>query len=219
MKEMSKEEMVPEIGDPTGSSRVSVAGSCLLASGVVFLLFTTVAEGLYPNYSVASDTLSTLGFIGAKTFFLWNSQLFVTGLLLLLGMYILFYKSQFRLGIRRPSLVGILFLLPGVGAILPSLVPGNITNSLGIFHDVGAFIVFILGGISTVYSYKLTNASLRYFSLVLGVVSLVMIPVYIASPHHVAGSISGTLERLIAYPYFLWVISFGSYLIGVDTGR
>lgn len=57
-------------------SRIVLAGSLLVAGGLVFLLFNTVAEGLYPNYSVASDSLSALGYIGANTSLLWNVQLF-----------------------------------------------------------------------------------------------------------------------------------------------
>ena len=71
---------------------------------------------------------------------------------------------------------------------------------------------FIFAGISALYAYKFTGVPFRYLSLVLGAVTLVMIPAYIISPHNVSGSISGMLERLIVYPYFLWLVGFGSYL-------
>lgn len=196
-------------------SRIVLAGSLLVAGGLVFLLFNTVAEGLYPNYSVASDSLSALGYIGANTSLLWNVQLFVTGLLLFFGMYILFYKSQFRYGARRSKLTGILFLVLPVGAIIVSLFQGN--SVLGVLHGIASFAAFIFSGVSAIYAYRFTGVPFRYFSLVLGIVTLVMIPVFIISPHNVPGSISGMLERLIVYPIFLWVITFGSYLMAFKT--
>jgi hypothetical membrane protein len=199
-------------------SRIVLAGSLLVAGGLVFFLFNTVAEGLYRNYSVASDSLSALGYIGTNTSLLWNGQLFVTGLLLFFGMYILFYKSHFRQGvgrIGRTYLVGILFLILPVGAIIVSLFQGN--SALGVLHGIASFMSFIFAGISALYAYRLTGVPFRYFSLVLGIVTLVMIPAYILSPHNVPGSISGMLERLIVYPIFLWVITFGSYLMAFKT--
>jgi hypothetical membrane protein len=190
---------------------VRIAGSCLLAGGVVFLLLNTVAEGLYSNYSVASNSLSKLGYIGASTYLLWNGQLLLAGVLLFSGMYVLFYRSQFRQGMGRASLTGILFLVLPVGAIIASLFQGN--SALSVLHDIASFMAFIFAGVSALYAYRLTGVPFRYFSLVFGAVTLVMIPVYVLSPHNVPGSISGMLERLIVYPYFLWAISFGSYLV------
>jgi hypothetical membrane protein len=46
-------------------------------------VFNTIAEGLYPNYSVATNALSDLGAIGANTFWIWNAQVFVFGAVLL----------------------------------------------------------------------------------------------------------------------------------------
>ena len=195
---------------------VRIAGSLLLAGGVVFLLLNTVAEGLYPDYSVASNSLSELGYIGANTSLFWNSQLLLAGALLFSGMYVLFYRSQFRQGVGRANLTGILFLVLPVGAIIASLFQGN--SALSVLHDIGSFMAFIFGGISAIYAYRLTGAPFRHFSLVLGIITLVMIPVYIASPHNVPGSISGMLERLIVYPYFFWAISFGGYLISSQGG-
>jgi hypothetical membrane protein len=196
---------------------VQVAGSCLLAGGLVFFLFNTIAEGLYSNYSVASNSLSELGYIGASTSLLWNGQVFVTGVLVLSGMYLLFYRRHLRLQVGGSNLVAILYMLPGAGAVIASLFQGN--SALGVLHDIGSFMAFVFAGISALYAYKFTGLPFRYISLVLGIVTLVMIPVYVVSPHHVPGSISGMLERLIVYPYFLWLISFGSYLVGVSTQR
>jgi hypothetical membrane protein len=195
-----------------GSSRaVRIAGSCLLASGLLFLLLNTIAEGLYTNYSVATNALSDLGATTASTSLLWNGQLFISGVLLLLGMYLLFSRSDWGSSIvKRRSLVGALYILPGIGVILVSLFP---ENTILVIHGIGAIIVFILGAIGCLYAYRLVQSPYRYFSVALGIVSLVSIPLSFASNP----SVSGLMERLIVYPYNLWLVGFGSYLVSFQA--
>jgi hypothetical membrane protein len=181
----------------------------LLAAGLCFFLFNTIAEGLYPDYSVASNALSDLGAIGATTEYLWNGQIFVTGLLGLLGMYLLFFKSSWGTGVvRRRNLVGVLYLLPGIGTIVVSLFP---ENSVPVVHAIGALVSFVTGGLSAVYAYRLTEAPFRYFSAVLGLICLVSLPVFLTSN----SADFGLTERLVVYPFVLWFVGFGSYLMAL----
>ncbi len=191
---------------------VRIAGSCTLAGGLVFMLFNTIAEGLYPNYNVGTDALSALGYLGSNTALLWSGYVLAAGLLALSGMYLLFYRSQFRLGLGRAKWVGLLFMLPGAGTILVSLFPAN--SGLGSLHLIGALIAFIFGGLSAVYAFKLTSAPFRYFSVVLGAAILVALVV-----SFVPTGVYGLLERLVVYPYILWAVAFGSYLLAVPGGR
>ena len=182
-----------------------IAGSCILAAGISFFVFNTLAEGAYPNYSVATDFLSDLGAIGSSTFLLWNSQVFVFGVLVLSGMYLLFYRRHLRLRAGRANLAGISYMLPGVGAILVSLFPGN--STLNFLHGVGGLLVFFFGGISAVHSYRMIKGPVRYLAATLGLVPLVML--FLITP----GSYlpSGLGERLTVYPYVLWLVCFGSH--------
>ncbi len=191
---------------------VRIAGSCLLAGGLVFMLFNTIAEGLNPNYNVGTNALSALGYLGSNTALLWSGYVLVAGLLVLSSMYLLFYRSPFRLGLARAKWVGVLFMLPGAGTILVSLFPAN--SGLGLLHLIGALIAFIFGGVSAVYAFKLTSAPFRYFSVLLGATALVALVV-----SFVPTDVYGLLERLAVYPYILWGVSFGSYLLAVPTGR
>jgi hypothetical membrane protein len=61
-----------------------LAGALLASSGIVFMLLNTAAESIYPDYSVRTDALSTLGGIGQPTTVLWDGQLFVSGVLAIL---------------------------------------------------------------------------------------------------------------------------------------
>ncbi len=209
---MSSEES--SFSTNTDMRLVRIAGSCFLAGGLIFMLFNTIAEGIYPNYSVGTNQLSDLGALGANTAILWDGQVLVAGLLLLSGMYLLFYRGQFHMGLARANRVGVLFVLPGAGAILLSLAQEN--SALWLLHLIGALIAFFFGGVSAVYAFKLTSAPFRYFSVVLGATTIVALPLYLFV-HPV--SVSGLLERLVAYPYVLWVVSFGSYLLVVPAER
>ncbi|MDG7014118.1 MAG: DUF998 domain-containing protein [Nitrososphaerota archaeon] len=210
-------EPSPPAGADGGSSRVRVAGSMLISGGLVFFLLNTVAEGIYPNYDVGTYYLSDLGAIGANTCLLWNGTLFVSGALLLVAGYSLFYtENQFRATAvgGRASLVGVLYLLPGIGSIIVSLFPGNSSLGAAGMHSIGAFTTFAFGGVSAVYAVRLTKAPFRCFSVVLGVITLVSIPVFVYS----GASIAGLTERLIVYPFVLWALCFGAYLSGVHLG-
>ncbi|MCL6003552.1 MAG: DUF998 domain-containing protein [Thermoplasmatales archaeon] len=194
---------------------VKVAGSLLLTAGILFFLLNTVAEGLYPNYSVASNYLSDLGALGANTSLLWNGMLFIVGLLFAISMYLLFFRdTPFRKraghGRTTQNLTGVLYILPGIGSIIVSLFQENSVLGAAGLHDLGALIAFLFGGIAAIYTAKFTKFPFRYFSVLLGLLDLVFIPVYFIS----SASIVGLTERLIVYPFIIWGIAFGSYLIG-----
>ncbi len=189
---------------------IKLSAAMLFASGITFFIFNTIAEGSYPNYSVRTNALSDLGALGSPTALLWDGQLFVSGLFGFLGMYFLFFKSSWCLEKIKNrwtrNLTAVLFLLPFVGTMLASLFPENF---VGAIHLFGAIIVFTLGGISAIYSYRLTKAPFRYFSVVLGLTSL--------GSASLLGLYSlfgfGLIERMVVYPYVIWGISFGGYLM------
>lgn len=196
--------------------RVKAAGSLLLLGGLVFFLLNTVAEGIYPNYNVGSNVLSDLGALGTNTFLLWDGMLFLSGVLLLLASYLLFYtENSFRstaVG-KRANLVGVLYLLPGIGAMIVSLFQENSALGAAGVHGLGAMVTFLFGGVSAAYAYRLTKAPFRYFSIVLGLLTLVFILVFVTS----GATLEGLTERLIVYPFVLWAIGFGGYLTALPS--
>lgn len=180
------------------------AGIFLISSGIVFTIFNTIAEAIYPAYSVRTDALSDLGALGRSTTLLWDGQLFVCSALSFAGLYLLVYRSSISEFLEGRA-VRILYLLPPVGSFIVSLFP---ENSILALHTLGTFIVFVFGAISAIYAFKFTKSPFRYFSLLLGVISLVAIPLLADSS--LLGF--GGMERLVVYPYIVWGIAFGSYL-------
>jgi hypothetical membrane protein len=180
------------------------AGALLLSSGIIFTIFNTIAESIYPNYNIGTNALSDLGAIGQPTAILWDGQLFVSGLVTLLGMWILVFKSSFAPKISFPA--KILFLLTGIGTIMVSLFPENTIIAL---HDTGALVSFLAGGLSSIYSYKFTKSPFRFFVLLLGLATLLAIP--LLGSHPIVGF--GGTERLIVYPTIIWGTAIGGYLM------
>jgi hypothetical membrane protein len=150
--------------------------------------------------------LSILGALGTNTRFLWDGQLFTVGVLSFLGVYLFFFKSTY-LQISRRKLTGVFFLLPSVGTIIVSLVPENLNINL---HTLGAFVNFLFGAVTAIYAFRfIKDSPFRYFSLVLGIISLGSIPFLSGSSFLGFGGV----ERLVVYPLGIWGLGFGAYLM------
>lgn len=183
-------------------SDTRLAGILLCLGGIVFFIFNHIAESIYPNYSVSKNYLSDLGATGYPTTLLWDALLFVTGILWLLGMYFFLRRSG------RRKLTFALYLLAPIGQIMVSLFPENTILAI---HTIGALIAFILGGISAVFTYRLTRSPFRYFSLLLGAISFASLELF-ASGSYLGLGVGG-MERMIVYPIIIWLIMFGGYLM------
>ncbi len=186
-------------------SDASLSGSLFSLSGIVFLVFNHIAESIYPNYSGSKNSLSELGAAGQSTTLLWNSQLFVTGILWLLGVYFFLRRSG------RGKLAWVLYLLAPIGVILVSLFPVNVNFGI---HSIGALMHFVFGGISALFTFKLTRSPFKYFSLVIGAIALLATVAFVSGNNFGLGP--GGMERLIVYPVFIWLTMFGGYLMATD---
>jgi hypothetical membrane protein len=181
-----------------------LAGAFLISAGVVFTVFNTIAESIYPNYIVRTAPLSDLGAIGHSTTFLWNGQLFVTGILGLVGICLLVFRSSL-LEYLQSTPVKILYFLPNIGTVIVSLFP---ENSILAIHALGAFMTFVFGAISAIYAFRFTKSPFRYFCVLLGAISLTAIP-FFGAPSLLG---FGGVERLVVYSNTIWAIAFGAYL-------
>ena len=126
------------------------------------------------------------------------------------GIWILFFKSSWtqKVGISKRNIVSVIYLLPTIGAVLVSLFPENYIHAV---HSLSAFITFVMGGVSALYAYRFTSAPYRYFSAALGAIPLVSI--FLLGTGARFGF--GLDERLVVYPFVIWVVTFGSYLMAL----
>ncbi len=176
-----------------------MAGALLFLASVQFLLFLVITEALYPGYSVSQNYISDLG-VGS-TALLFNTSVFILGILTLAGTYFVHRVFTFKL-------FTLFLVLTGIGAMGVGLFP----EDAGAIHGIFAMITFLFGGLSAVVSYKFTKPPLSYFSVILGVMALVALVLFASGTYLGLGV--GGMERMIAHPALLWGVSFGSSLMG-----
>jgi hypothetical membrane protein len=184
------------------NQRTTLAGALLLFAGTSFWLVNTAAEALFPNFIVRVHTLSRLGSPLAPTGLLWNGMVVVVSLLWLSGAALYFGVSG-----RRTWLIP--NLLPGIGLLLLACFP---VGSQPVWvHTLAAYWIFISSGLTALAGIVFIHSPYRYVSAALGTAILMLL--FRANAIIPALGLGGA-ERLVAYPIFIWLISFGGFLMG-----
>jgi len=211
--------------DSTGASSrlglddTSIAGSSLVLAGVVSIMGIITAQSLYPDYSVRQD-ISDLGstqppdpVIHQPSATIFNSSMLVTGVLVLLAVYAL-HRSTGRRALTAPLAAF------GVGVFGVGVFPGNVTP----WHGLFALLTFTSGGVTVLISSRVVPRPFADICAVLGGVSLlVLVTVFVyglalRTPHPLSPLGSGGIERWVVYPLLCWVLAFGGYLLGAESG-
>ena len=186
------------------SNRV-FAGVLFFLGSAQFVTILMIGEAMAPGYSISENAISDLGVIGA-TRALFNTSLFIIGLLIALGGY-LFHRTH-----RKPWITA-LFILAGIGTIGA----GVFNLEYGI-HGIFALIAFLFVNLQAIGSATQIRGPLKTLSPILGIVGLVALGLMVAGD---IGGIAaafgpighGGTERLIVYPGLLWLMAFGGYLM------
>jgi hypothetical membrane protein len=195
---------------PTGK----VAGALFLIAATQFVLSITIAEALYPGYSVSANYISDLGVGPSAAVF--NSSVFLLGFLLLAGTYLQRRNPDFKT-------VNLMLLLMAVGA----MGVGVFTKDFTLAHGAVSSAAFFFAGLSAITSFKAQKTPLSLISMVLGATTLTALALFsvgvIAS-----GSLTSTtaydsvfylglgpggMERMIVYPALMWLAAFSGHLL------
>ena len=179
-----------------------IAGLLLITGGIQCILAITLAESLYPGYSISENWISDLG-IGPSAL-IFNSSIFLLGVLGVAATY--FIQRAFN-----SRVLPILYGIASVGA----MGVGLFTEDALVLHTIFSLITFIFGGLSAIISYKMQKPPLSFLSVVLGAFALLAIVLTFSGTYLGLGK--GGMERMIAYPVLLWAVGFGGYLIGSSS--
>jgi hypothetical membrane protein len=192
------------------------AGTLFVFGSLLFLLLTTAAEAMYPNFSLQTNAISDLAAIGTPTTVVEEAAILGFAVSWAVGAYYLFRRT----GKNRMMVVN---LIPGASFLLAGLFPENINI---VFHSIGAAVGFPIAGVAAIASYKQIGPPFRYFAVSLGVLSLVATFVifvgYRIGPCGTCGYTQGLSalllglggwESMIIYPLLIWLMGFGSYLL------
>jgi hypothetical membrane protein len=195
-------------------SREKVAGVLFFIAVTQFTLGLTIAEALYPGYSVYGNYISDLG-VGPSSI-IFNSSVFLLGLLSLVATYFLRHSPNFRT-------VNMLLLLMAIGA----MGVGVFTKDFTLAHGAVSSMAFFFGGLSAIASFKVLKKPLSLISIVLGAMTLGALALF-SSGMVASGSLTSTeaydsifylglgpggMERMIVYPLLIWLAGFAGHLV------
>jgi hypothetical membrane protein len=193
-------------------SNGKVAGTLFFIAATQFVLGLIVSEALFSGYSISDNYISDLG-VGSSSM-IFNSSVFLLGLLLIVGAYFLQRAFDFKM-------LTVLLVLTAIGA----MGVGIFTEDFGIIHSVVSLIAFLFGGLSAIFSvicsyvheFKLLKMPFSAVTVILGLMSLGSLALFIARMDLGLGV--GGMERMIAYPILMWGTGFGGYLIAHPEER
>jgi hypothetical membrane protein len=183
-----------------------IAGSLLFIGCTQYILGIILAEALYPGYSISNNVISDLG--TGPSAIVWDSSVILMGIFAIASAYFI------QRGLKS-RLLSILLALGGVGFVGVGLFPFK-SPTLYIHSIFSLLIVF--GIIFTVVLYRFEKSPLSYFSVVLGVVSLVAAGFYAVFGIYLGLGMGG-MQRMANYPMFIVMIGFGVHLIADSSNN
>lgn len=194
-------------------SREQLAGIIFFVAVTQFILCLTMAEALYPGYSVSANYVSDLG-VGPSAI-VFNSSVFVLGLLIAFGAYFLGNASNFKI-------IRVLLFLMAVGA----MGVGILTKDFTAGHGVVSSMAFFFSGLSAITSSRLMKKPLLLMCILLGAMTLAALALFsigIVESGSASSTVAydsvfylglgpGGMERMIIYPSLMWLALFGGQL-------
>lgn len=216
----NKAHMVSSVKERSAQLKYSnqiyaVIGAILWISAVQFYVVQLlVAMAWQRPFSYTQNFISDLGntictpmscspYYGAM-----NLSFIVLGLTILVGA--LFFSAVFRQ--NSGAVVGFLCLaISGLGTVLVGLFPADVNGDA---HGTGAFTSFLLGNIALIIigiTLREIQKWLRYFAVYLGLIGLISLPFFMEKIYFGLGV--GVIERFVAYPQTIWMITFGAVIL------
>ncbi|MFW9919013.1 MAG: DUF998 domain-containing protein [Candidatus Thorarchaeota archaeon] len=188
--------------------KTRLSGYLIFLAGLQWFIGLLAAESWTPDYSSRIDYVSELGIWEMAT--LYNASIFILGVLLVIGSYLLFQDG-------KPRLFTILLAITGIGAIGLGIFPGYAQP----MHSIATLIAIMAGTLSAIASFQLQKKPMYFISLILGLTALLSVIIFFpylglptGSTETFLGMAKGSMERWAIYPILAWAISFGSYLVG-----
>jgi hypothetical membrane protein len=196
-----------------GRRYLVIAGALLFVAGIIAFMGIITAEALYPpGYSTSLNEISDLGateppdsVITQPSATIFNVTMMACGVLALAAAHCL------QRATRRWA-APVLVALYGLGGLGVGIFPGN----WGTVHALFALLTFTAGGIAAIVAWTVESGLFRYFSVLLGLVTLATLAVYaiMGDSAPFAGLGIGGVERWVAYPVLLWITGLGGHLMG-----
>ncbi len=176
------------------------AGLLLFVGATLLLFLVSLAEFLYPDYSVSQNFISDLG-VGPMP----SSAIFAAGLVVFGLMGILAAEL-----IRRATPKTKIWALIGLSGIGAIGVAAFNENDFQTIHGLFAVMAFGGGNLAAIVSYQMVRRPLSCLFVVLGIVGLVSL--VLVGVDVDLGLGPGGMERITYYSAVLWSLGFGAIL-------
>jgi hypothetical membrane protein len=186
------------------------AGVLFVLAGSGILMGVITAEALYPAaYRTDANTISDLGgtrppdsVVYQPSAAIFDATMLVSGLMIIIAAVLV------RRGLGRGA-AAIPTALLGIGVLGVGVFPGNTGP-----HPLFAMVAFVSGGCAAIGSFRVVASPLRYLCLGYGVVALTALAagLFLLEWSPVAALGEGGVERWIAYPVVLWLVSYGAQM-------
>lgn len=187
-------------------SKQRIGGLLIYLGGIQWTLGLLLAEAWHPTYNSRIDYVSDLT-IG-PTALIFNVTVFLLGLCIVLGAYLLTDSFRFRL-------LTLFLYLSGIGA----MGVGLFSIDTQPIHSIFTLLALLFGGLAALVSFKVQKPPISYVSVILGLVSLsatfLFMPYLglpVGSTETFLGMAKGSMERWVIFPVIAWTIGFGGYL-------
>lgn len=179
-----------------------VSGIILTIGTAQYLLFMFLAQAFTPDYSMATNDISSLG--NGPAGLLYDISTFLVGLAILAcGIFLSLgsIRDGKRIGLLLGVMMSILGTAVGLGGIFPEGTPT---------HQQVGVVGFLLSGVCAITSAALQKKWWAAFSILMGFISISMGVLTQLPGNNVSLPIAdGIKERIVLYPIFLWALVFG----------
>ncbi len=188
-----------------------------IASLQYYVAQILVATAWPQPYSWKNNYISDLGntvcgtFEGVYTcsplYVLMNLSFVLFGLTIIFGALLL--KVQLAKN-KGSHIAYMLMILSGIGTVMVGVFP---ENSISLLHIAGAFLALVIGNISVVLIGMFSHGvhrSIRAYSVLSGVVCWIAFGLFYTENYLGLGR--GGMERVVSYPFTLWMAVFGAYI-------
>lgn len=200
------------------ANKYPFVGPALWISSVQYFIVQVIVIGAWTTpHSWMNNYISDLGntecglydglYVCSPLHMLMNASFITFGISMALGA-VLIYGQFVRT--KWSLLTFALMVISGFGTILVGSFPENNPNGL---HGVGAFLALGIGNVSIVtigLALKGISPLFRAYTILSGTVSIVAFVLFLSDIYLGLGR--GGMERLISYPFTVWMVSFGLYM-------
>ncbi len=157
-------------------------------------------------YSLCGSGYFCAGLQVGSTALYLNSAHLLVGLMVVVDSYFMQRAFRFWPLSALVALTGAGFCLFGIYS--------EITGSN--IHVSGSF-GFVAMTLAAFASYKVQGKPFSYVSLLFGLASLALLPIYVSG--NFLGLGQSGMELVMGYPLLIWAFSFGGYLLGISQPR